>query len=215
MKAAATLAAAVDAAAAADCPSERLDAQSLGRLFRDARTYTAWQSRPVPQALLHELYELTALGPTSANCLPARIVFVSSAAAKQRLLPLMAEGNREQTRLAPVTAIVAYDLEFHAHLPRLYPHQPEARTWFNGSAAQAREAALRNGSLQGGYFIMAARALGLDCGPMGGFDAQAVRAAFLPAGFEVNFLCNLGYGRRPPRHPRLPRLPFETACRII
>jgi nitroreductase len=199
----------------ADTVTERLDTHGLGRLFRDARTYTAWQARPVPQALLHELYELTVLGPTSANCLPARLVFVSSFEAKQRLLPLMAEGNREQTRLAPVTAIVAYDLEFHEHLPRLYPQQPEARTWFNGSAAQAREAALRNGSLQGGYFIMAARALGLDCGPMGGFDAQAVRETFLPPGFEANFLCNLGYGQRPPRYPRLPRLPFETACRII
>lgn len=208
MKAAATLAAATDAG------TERLDEYSIDRLFREARTYTAWQPRPVPQALLRELYELMALGPTSANCLPARIVFVCSAQAKQSLLPLMAEGNREQTRLAPVTAIIAYDLEFHEHLPRLYPQQPEARTWFNATAEQAREAAMRNGSLQGGYFIAAARALGLDCGPMGGFDAQAVRAAFLPPGFEVNFLCNLGYGQRPPRHPRLPRLSFETACRI-
>lgn len=193
-----------------------LDARGLDQLFRQARTCDTWQRRPVPQALLRELYELMVLCPTSANCLPARVVFVSGPDAKERLLPMMAPGNREQTRLAPVTAIIAYDLQFHEHLPQLYPHQPDARSWFSGSAEEARIAALRNGSLQGGYFILAARALGLDCGPMGGFDARAIREAFLPSpAFEANFLCNLGYGARPPRHPRLPRLSFEAACRIV
>jgi 3-hydroxypropanoate dehydrogenase len=194
----------------------RLEERSLNRLFRDARTHRAWKTRSIPESLLHELYALMIMGPTSANCLPARIVFVCSPQAKARLVPLMNTGNREQTRLAPVTAIVAYDLEFYEQMPKLYPHQPDARSWFNSTPAAAREAALRNGSLQGGYFIMAARSLGLDCGPMGGFDAAAVaQAFFLTKPYEVNFICNLGYGLPERLHPRLPRLAFDEACSVV
>lgn len=145
----------------------------------------------------------------------ARLVFVASAEAKQRLLPLMHEGNVEPTRQAPVTAIVGYDLRFYEQMAKVFPHQPDAASWFNGSAEVAQRAALQNGSLQGGYFIMAARALGLDCGPMGGFDAQAVADTFFPgSAVQANFICNLGYGLPSP-FPRLPRLAFEEACVVL
>ncbi|TAL86680.1 MAG: malonic semialdehyde reductase [Candidimonas sp.] len=194
----------------------RLDEPSLNRLFRDARTHRAWETRSIPESLLHELYALMIMGPTSANCLPARIAFVYSPEAKARLVPLMNAGNREQTRLAPVTAIIAYDLEFYEQMPKLYPHQPDARSWFNSTPEVARKEALRSGSLQGGYFIMAARSLGLDCGPMGGFDAAAVAQVFFPTKpYEVNFICNLGYGLPERLHPRLPRLAFDEACSIV
>lgn len=186
---------------------------TLDQLFHSARTHSAWQDVPVPADVMQTLYQLTALGPTSANCLPLRIAYVASPEAKQRLLPMMAEGNKEKTRLAPLTAILAHDLAFHEKLPKLYPQQPDAPSWFNSSPESARIAALRNGSLQGGYFIMAARALGLDCGPMGGFDAAAVAQAFFPGKpYEVNFICNLGYGDKSQLHPRLPRLSFDEAC---
>lgn len=185
----------------------------LDRLFLQARTTRAWQERPVAPALLRELYRLMGMGPTSANCQPARIVFVQSAAGKAELLPLLDAGNREQTRLAPVTAVLACDLHFHERLDFLYPHQPQARGWFTGSPASTRDAALRNASLQHGYFIIAARALGLDCGPMGGFDADAVTRRYFPGGrAEVSFLCNLGYAAAAPLRGRLPRLPFDEAC---
>lgn len=185
----------------------------LDQLFLQARTHSAWLDRPVPDAMLRTLYETAAMGPTSANCLPMRVCFVRSPQAKARLVPLMSAGNREKTALAPVSAIVAYDLSFPANLPRLFPHEPSAPSWFTASPAATREAALRNGSLQGGYFIMAARALGLDCGPMGGFDAPAVAEAFFPGlPYEVNFICNLGHGDHTALHPRLPRLAFEDAC---
>ncbi|GAB2908600.1 malonic semialdehyde reductase [Paralcaligenes sp. KSB-10] len=199
-----------------DHNSERLDDQSLNRLFRHARTHRAWQQRGIPMPLLHELYSLMVQGPTSANCLPARIIFLCSAEAKERLLPLMAAGNREQTRLAPVTAIVGYDLRFYEQLFKLYPHQPEASSWFSATPVTARETALRNGSLQGGYLILAARALGLDCGPMGGFDGEAAAREFFPGKpCEVNFICNLGYGMPARLHPPLPRLAFNEACAIV
>ncbi|MCC2597105.1 malonic semialdehyde reductase [Pusillimonas sp. MFBS29] len=186
---------------------------SIDQLFNSARTHSAWQDRPVPAEVMQTLYQMTVMGPTSANCLPLRIAYVASPQAKQQLVPLMAEGNREKTRLAPLTAILAYDLLFHEKLPKLYPHQPDAPSWFNSSPESAREAALRNGSLQGGYFIMAARALGLDCGPMGGFDAPAVAQEFFPGmPYEVNFICNLGYGDASQLLPRLPRLSFDEAC---
>ena len=194
----------------------RLDKGSLDTLFHRAHTHRSWQARSVSPDLLRELYSLMVMGPTSANCLPTRIAFVSSPEAKARLLPLVDEGNQEQTRLAPVTAIVAYDLEFYDKMPMLYPHQPEARSWFNGSPGIARLAALRNGSLQGGYFILAARALGLDCGPMGGFNAAGVAAEFFPSkAYEANFLCNIGYGNEDKLHPRLPRLSFEESCALL
>jgi nitroreductase len=185
------------------------------QLFYEARTHVAWLHRPVPDELLRTLYGMAIMGPTSANCLPLRLVFVRSPQAKAKLVPLMAPGNQDKTRHAPVTAILAYDLAFYDKLPQLYPHEPAAASWFNGSKAAAREAALRNSSLQGGYFIIAARALGLDCGPMGGFDAQAVAQAFFPEKpFEVNFICNLGYGDGQALHPRLPRPGFDEACSL-
>lgn len=192
-----------------------IDASAQHQLFIDARTHNAWLDKPVPEAVLHQLYDLMKWGPTSANCSPARIVFVQSPAAKARLAPCMSEGNRAKTLQAPVTALIGMDMAFYEHLPQLFPHNPDARNWFAGKPDFIATSALRNSSLQGGYFILAARALGLDCGPMSRFDADAVNAAFF-AGTEtkVNFLCNLGYGDPKALFPRSPRLSFEQACRI-
>lgn len=188
---------------------------ALDQLFLQARTFTTWQDKPVPLELLQRLYQLACMGPTSANCNPARIVFVTSAQEKQRLLPALSEGNREKTRNAPVTAVIAYDLAFAEQLPQLFPHAPDAKSWF-AAPEVARSTAFRNGSLQGGYFIMAARALGLDCGPMSGFDAAAVDAMyFTGTSVKTNFLCNLGYGDPSGLFPRSPRLPFDEACCIV
>ncbi|TSE36188.1 malonic semialdehyde reductase [Tepidimonas charontis] len=189
---------------------------STERLFDHARTHHAWQPHPVADETLRQLYDLMKWGPTSANCSPARILFVKSAEAKARLLPCLMEGNRDQTAAAPVTAIIGMDMAFYERLPQLFPHNPQARSWFEGQPEVIAATALRNSSLQGGYFIMAARALGLDCGPMSGFDAAAVDAAFW-AGTTVrtNFLCNLGVGDPAGLHPRGPRLPFDEACRIV
>lgn len=184
------------------------------QLFDDARTHNAWLDRPVPDETLRRLYDLVKWAPTSANTSPARIVFVRSPEAKARLVPLMSEGNRDKTAQAPVTAIIGMDLAFHEQLPKLFPHT-NARAWFEGQPAKIEETAMRNSSLQGGYFILAARALGLDCGPMSGFDTAAVDAAFW-AGTRVrtNFICNLGHGDPARLMPRNPRLAFEDACRI-
>lgn len=188
---------------------------ALDQLFLQARTFNTWQDKPVPDTLLQRLYLLTSMGPTSANCCPARIVFVASAQEKQRLLPALNEGNREKTRNAPVTAVIGYDLAFAEHLPRLFAHAPDAKSWFADPEA-ARNTAFRNGSLQGGYFIMAARSLGLDCGPMSGFDAAAVDALyFAGTAVKTNFICNLGHGDASGLFPRGPRLPFDAACRIV
>jgi len=185
------------------------------QLFDHARTHNAWLPREVPDALLQRLYDLMKWGPTSANCSPTRIVFVKSPAAKARLLPCLMEGNRAKTEAAPVTAILGMDMAFYDKLPQLFPHNPEARRWFEGNPELIQTTALRNGSLQGGYFILAARALGLDCGPMSGFDAAAVDAAFWGGTtVRTNFLCNLGYGDASQLFPRGPRLPFDEACRI-
>lgn len=189
--------------------------QALDQLFRQARTHNGWRHEPVPESTLRELYELMKWGPTSANCSPARIVFVVSSEAKARLLPAMSEGNREKTRQAPVTAILGMDLEFYEKLPQLFPHT-DARSWFAGKPTAIQETAFRNGSLQGGYFILAARALGLDCGPMSGFDAEAVNRAFFPEGkIKVNFICNLGFGDPAKLFARSPRLAFEEACQVL
>lgn len=193
--------------------SSSLDPAALDQLFREARTFSHFLPQPVPQSLLRELHALSRLGPTSANCQPARFVFVVSAAAKARLLPAMSAGNREKTRLAPVTLLIGMDLEFHEQLPRLFP-QADARSWFTGNAELTRETAFRNSSLQGAYAMLAARALGLDCGPMSGFDAAKVEAEFFGGAQRVNFVCNLGYGDRSRLHERLPRLGFDEACRI-
>lgn len=200
---------------ASDAMPRRLDDAGLDLLFREARTHTHWLPRPVPVELLREVYNLARMGPTSANLAPARFVFLTTEAARARLLPALAPGNVEKSRTAPVVVIIAYDTEFYENAPRLFPHT-DARSWFAGHPDLIRETAFRNGTLQGAYFILAARALGLDCGPMSGFDAEKVNAEFFPDGkWKVNFLCNLGYGDRSHLHPRNPRLEFEEACRVL
>lgn len=193
-----------------------IDASALRQLFDEARTHNAWLDQPVPGHLLHQLYDLMKWGPTSANCSPARIVFVQSQEAKARLAPCMSEGNRSKTLQAPVTAIIGMDMAFYEQLPTLFPHNLDARNWFAGKPEFIASSAMRNSSLQGGYFILAARALGLDCGPMSGFDADAVNAAFFgDSSVKVNFLCNLGYGDAKALFPRSPRLSFEQACKVV
>ena len=185
----------------------------LDQLFRKARTHSAWLPARVSVETLREVYELARMGPTSANSSPGRFVFLESAAAKARLLPALSPTNVEKTKAAPVTAIVAWDSEFYKELPNLFPHA-DMRSYFVGNQALIDETAFRNSSLQGAYFIIAARAVGLDCGPMSGFDAGKVNAEFFPDGkWKANFLCNLGYGDRSKLFPRNPRLEFEEACR--
>ena len=201
--------------ATSELTSNRISAEVLDQLFREARTHTAWLPKPVPDELLQQVYDLAKMGPTSANTSPARFVFVASKEAKERLRPALAPLNVEKTMSAPVTAIIAYDTEFYEHLPRLFPHT-DARAWFKGNAALIEETGFRNGTLQGAYFILAARALGLDCGPMSGFDQQKLNAEFFPDGkWKSNFLCNLGYGDRGKLYPRGPRLTFDEACRVL
>ena len=191
----------------------RVAEEALATLFGEARTFTRWQERPVPQDVVETALALAQLGPTSANCQPMRLVLVRSAAAKERLLPCVSAGNYDKVRTAPVTAIVAYDCEFYDHLPRLYPHT-DARGWFTSNEALALETAFRNGSLQGAYLILALRAQGLDCGPMSGFDPAKVNAAFFADGrWRSNFLLNIGYGERASLRPRLPRLEFAEVAR--
>lgn len=195
--------------------SNKIDQQSLNQLFLEARTFQAWLPQPVPAEKLRELYELACLGPTSANSSPARFVFLETETAKARLVPALAPPNVEKTKAAPVTAIVAWDTEFYEHLPRLFPYS-DMRSYFVGNAPLAHETAFRNSSLQGGYLILAARAVGLDCGPMSGFDAGKVNAEFFPDGkWKANFLCNLGYGDRSKLRPRSPRLEFDEACKVL
>lgn len=167
-------------------------------------------------AVLEELYALMRLGPTSANCCPARIIFLRSSAAKERLRPALSQGNLAKTLAAPVTAIVAYDTRFYDRMDFLFPHQPQARSWFTADETLARETALRNGSLQGAYLVIAARALGLDAGPMSGFDNARVDAEFFAnSAVRSNFLCNLGYGDVTPLRPRLPRFDFREVCEVL
>jgi 3-hydroxypropanoate dehydrogenase len=195
-----------------------LDAPALDLLFRTARTLSTqpgtWQDKAVDETLLRQVWDLAKMGPTSANCLPARVVFVTTPEGKARLAPAMDEGNRQKTVEAPATAIIGMDLAFHEKLPYLFPHA-DAKSWFEGNDALIRTTAMRNSSLQGAYLILAARALGLDCGPMSGFDPAQVDAAFF-AGSSVttNFIVNLGYGDRATLKPRNPRLSFDEACRI-
>jgi 3-hydroxypropanoate dehydrogenase len=195
--------------------SEKLAEAALDQLFRTARTYNAFLPKEVTDEQLHALYELAKFGPTSANSSPMRLVFVKSAAAKEKLKPFLSEGNRAKTMAAPVTAIVANDHAFYEKLPQLFPHA-DARSWFVGNQPLIDTTAFRNATLQGAYVIMAARALGLDCGPMSGFDNAGVDAAFF-AGTTVksNFLINIGYGDSSrDLFPRSPRLTFEEACRV-
>jgi 3-hydroxypropanoate dehydrogenase len=194
---------------------EILSEVALDQLFREARTLNAWLPKEVSDEQLHQLYELAKFGPTSANSSPMRVVFVKSKAAKEKLAPFLSEGNRAKTMAAPVTAIIAQDHEFYEKLPQLFPHA-DARSWFAGNQPAIDTTAFRNATLQGAYVIIAARALGLDCGAMSGFDNAGVDAAFF-AGTPVrsNFLINIGYGDASrDLFPRSPRLTFDEACRI-
>lgn len=192
-----------------------INEQALAQLFADARTHNAWQQREVSDAQLQAIYDAMKWAPTSANCSPARIVFVKSAEAKQKLAPALAEGNLDKTLAAPVTVIIGSDHAFHQKLPYLFPHA-DAKSWFDGNQPLIDTTAFRNSSLQGAYLMLAARALGLDCGPMSGFDNAKVDAAFF-AGTQVrsNFLINLGYGDPSALYPRSPRLSFAEACQIV
>jgi 3-hydroxypropanoate dehydrogenase len=195
--------------------TNRVDQGALDTLFLKARTHTAWLPRPVPAGLLREAYELARMAPTSANRSPARFVFLTTPEAKERLIPSLMPGNVDKTRSAPVNVIIAQDMEFYEQLPRLSP-QFDARSWFVGNAGLVADTAARNSSLQGAYFILAARSLGLDCGPMSGFDPEKVNAEFFPDGkWRANFLCNLGYGDPEKLYPRAPRLEVEEACLVL
>ncbi|MAB15198.1 malonic semialdehyde reductase [Parvibaculum sp.] len=196
--------------------SGKLSDDALDLIFREARTHNAWQDKPVTDEQLKEIYDLFKWGPTSANMSPARLIFVKSAEEKERLLPALMEGNREKTRQAPVTAIIGYNVKFYERLPELFPHAPDAKTWFNWSDEWAEMNAFRNGSLQGAYFMIAARALGLDCGPMSGFDMDAVNELYFKGtDVKVNFICNIGHGDPAGLFERSPRLPFDDACKIV
>ena len=200
----------------ASTESTYLDDAGLDLIFREARTHNVWLPTPVAEASLREIWNVMKFGPTSANCSPLRIVFVESPAERERLAACMSENNQAKTRAAPVTAILAMDLEFYDKLPRLFPHNQTALSWFAGKHEHVTETALRNSSLQGAYFIIAARAFGLDCGPMSGFDADKLNAAFFADGkFKVNFVCSLGHGDSTTLFPRSPRLDFDEACRIV
>jgi 3-hydroxypropanoate dehydrogenase len=189
------------------------DAQA--QLFTQARTHSTWHSRDVPDDLLRELYELMRWGPSSANSNPARLVFVKSAEAKAKLLSCVSPGNYEKTRSAPVTVIIGMDLAFYDKLPRLFPHDLSARSWFADCPELIYATAFRNSSLQGAYMMLAARLLGLDCGPMSGFDsAKLDEAFFMGTAVKSNFICNLGYGNQTGLLPRSPRLGFDEACAI-
>lgn len=190
-------------------------AADLDTIFAQARTFNGYTDRPVPATLLRELYDYLKWGPTSANSCPARFLFVTSDAAKERLLTCVNEGNIAKVRSAPVTAIVAADTRFYEEMPKLFPSRDFASV-FAGKTAVIDDLLARNVPLQGAYMIIAARALGLDCGPMSGFDSEALNRAFFPDGrWQANFICALGYGDPTSLFPRNPRLPFEDACRIV
>jgi 3-hydroxypropanoate dehydrogenase len=192
-----------------------LNPTAFDQLFLDAHTHNAWQDKPVADELLHRLYATLRMAPTSMNCSPARIVFVKTKAAKEKLDQALMEGNRAKTMAAPVTAIIGYDTRFFEQLPKLFPPNPNARGMFESNAALSDITAFRNGTLQGAYLILAARALGLDCGPMSGFDnAKLDQLFFAGTSMKSNFLCNLGYGDPQGIRPRNPRLEFAEACSI-
>jgi 3-hydroxypropanoate dehydrogenase len=196
--------------------ADPISPEALDQIFLAARTHNRWLDKPVSDAELRGLVEIVEMGPTSANTLPARFVFVQSPEAKQRLAPALSEGNRAKTMQAPVCAIIGYDLRFYERLAETFPHNLAARSWFEGQPAKIQEAAFRNGSLQGAYLIIAARAMGLDTGPMSGFDNEAVDREFFPEGhIKSNFLCTLGYGDPSALMPRLPRLAFDDIAKII
>jgi 3-hydroxypropanoate dehydrogenase len=192
-----------------------IDDAALDTLFREARSHYSWDGTEISDDLLRQLYELAKLGPTSANCSPARFVFLRTPEAKARLRPALSAGNVEKALAAPVVAIVAYDPRFFDQLPKLFPHA-DARAWFAGNVALAEETAFRNSTLQGAYLILAARALGIDSGAMSGFDRDQVdRVFFADSGWKSNFLVNLGHGDKSGQFPRAPRLDFEDACTLL
>ena len=193
-----------------------IDKKSLDVLFNEARTHSHWLDKPVDDALLKKAYDLAKMAPSSANSQPLRIVFVKSKEAKEKLKPAMDAGNMDKTMKAPVTAIIGMDMEFYEHMGKLFPHAKDARNWFAGNDELIFKTAFRNGSLQGAYFMLAARSLGLDCGPMSGFNNDMVDKAFF-AGTKIksNFLCNLGYGDPSKLFPRGPRFTFDEACKIV
>jgi len=196
--------------------SKALDDAVLDRLLREARTHNRFTDEPVTDDELRALHGLLKQGPTSANCSPARFLFLRTKDAKERLAPALSSGNLDKTMAAPVTAIVAYDPRFYENLPRLFPHNPDAMTWFTDNASLAATTAFRNGTLQGAYLILAARALGLDTGAMSGFDNAKVDELFLAdRGWRSNFLCNIGHGDPAGLFPRSPRLDFEEACVLL
>ena len=195
--------------------SNPLPEAALNQLFFDARTHNTWRDQEVSDEQLHRLLDILKMAPTSANCSPARFYFVKSKASKARLKPYLSGNNAEKTMEAPVCAIIGYDMEFYEHLPRLFPHT-NAKSWFAGNDAKIAETAVRNGTLQGAYLIMAARALGLDCGPMSGFDQAGVdREFFAGTSIRSNFLCNIGYGDHKDVFPRSPRFDFEDVAKIL
>lgn len=194
--------------------SQAIDQQAIQQLFLDARSFNGWLDKPVSEEQLKQLYELTRMGPTSANSCPARFVFVSSDEAKQRLKGCLDEGNVEKSMTAPVVAIIGMDMEFYEQLPVLFPHG-DARSWYVGKDEKILETAFRNSSLQGAYLIMAIRSLGLDAGPMSGFDSDKLDATFFPDGkIKSNFICAFGYGDTNKLYPRGPRLSFDEAAAI-
>ena len=195
---------------------QALSADALDQIFREARSYNGWQDKPVTEGQIEAIYELMKMGPTSANMQPARIVWVMSDDAKRTLAKCASEGNRDKILAAPVTAVIGYDIDFHEELPWLFPHT-DAKSWFEGDEAGRKEGGFRNSSLQGAYLIIAARALGLDCGPMSGFDAEAVEKAFFGTNprHKVNFICSIGYGDPTSIFDRSPRPDFGTFNDIV
>ncbi len=192
----------------------QLNDEAMNTLLRNARTQNDWLPSPVDMTLLEAIWNDARMGPTSANCSPMRIVFVTTAAAKEKLRPSLMEGNIEKTMAAPVTAIIGYDMAFYEKLPTLFPHT-DAKSWFVGNDELIEETAFRNGTLQAAYLMLAARAHGLDCGPMSGFDKAMVDAVFFKnTTVRSNFICSLGYGSDKNIFPRSPRLSFAEACRV-
>ena len=200
---------------AATAEARGVNDHALGIIFRDARTRNGWLDRPVPEELLRKIFADAIMGPTTVNSLPLRIAFVTTEGTKQRLAPALDAGNLKKTMQAPVTAIFAFDTRFYDLLMKTFPHQPAARSWFEGNEPKIYESAFRNATLQAAYFMLAARAHGLDCGPMSGFDQAKVNAEFFPDGrWRANFICSLGCGSDENLFPRSPRLSFDEVCRI-
>lgn len=188
---------------------------AMAQLFTEARTRNGWSDKPVTDDQIRALYDLLKWGPTSANCSPMRVLFLRTEEAKKKLEPLLMEGNQAKTMAAPLVAIIGHDTQFHEKLPQLFPHT-DAKSWFTGNQPLIDETAFRNGTLQSAYLILAARALGLDCGPMSGFDKEGVNQAFFSGTtVEVNWICNIGYGTDQDLFDRSPRLPFDEACTLL